>query len=175
MNFKKAIAALSVGAVVGLPSIGITATSAPVQTDAAFVPGIAITVTQTLDFGTTVIATGGPGGTITITPDAANGTYSEVGDAVSNSGVQQAEFTVQGTPNTVLSVITPPASILLPCVAGACLPAGPLSVNPVTILATNGGQTNGSGLEYLALGGTISFGGDQSGVYQGSFTIDVDY
>lgn len=142
------------------------AATATANSNISIVTGVALTKDADLDFGTVSQPTNG--GDLTVAP---GGTTSVTGDVVAPSTVTAAAFSATGQASTNVT-ITLPADGTVTMVSGA------------NSIAVNGFQHDAGASPALDASGVLSFnvgatatiaGGQATGTYTGSFSVDVNY
>ena len=148
----------------------ITSSTATASSSATLIKPIKIEKNLDLTFGT--IATSSAAGTVTIAADSVANPTAALGVALApTTGTRQAaKFTISGE-NAVKYGVTMPATATLTRVSGTETMTVTLSKNLETT-----GNTLGASNATLYVGGVLAVSGDQkSGVYNGGFTVTVQY
>lgn len=148
---------------------GAFAATDSANASAEIVAAIAIVNTADLNFGQ--IAPSGTAGTVTIS--VAGVRSGSPGVTLGNQvTVSQASFDISGAPNNLYSITLPADGVVTLTSGGS--PA--MAVDGFLSDPASPGTLNGSGLDVVDVGATLSVGVNQpNGSYTGSFDVTVDY
>ncbi len=154
----------ALAAAVSFGSAAQAATTATATASAEILTTLTVASTAGLDFGQ--IAVNGGAGTAVI---GASGTNTCSATLLCTGTRTAASFDVGGTANTAVSAVVTTPSITLSSGANT------MTLNAFT-LAFPGGNTLVNGATSFNVGGTLAVGATQAaGVYNGTFTVSVEY
>lgn len=150
---------------VSFASAASAATSATANASAEVLSTLTLTADSSLNFGQIAANTGG---SVTVNADT---TAAFTGSLVSTGTRAPASFTVTGTPNANV-VVTLPTSATLTRAGGT----ETMGISNFNTLPTGAFQLNGTGSANFTVGGTLTVAsGQASGVYNGTFSVSVEY
>ncbi len=142
------------------------ATTATGTATAEVLSSLTVTATADLQFGQIAANTGG---SVTVNADSS---VSKTGGLISTGSRAPAAFDVVGSPNAMVIVSLPTASVNLTRVSGTeTMQLGSFNTDP------NGAfQLDTAGAGSFNVGGTLTVGANQvAGTYTGTFQVSVEY
>ena len=150
---------------VSFASAASAATSATANASAEVLTTLTLTANSSLNFGQIAPNTGG---SVTVNADS---TASSSGTLISTGTRAPAGFTVTGTPNASVVLTLPTSATLTRSGGTETMSISGFNANPAGAF-----QLGSTGSSNFSIGGTLTVASGQvAGVYNGAFSVSVEY